>query len=135
MNRKKEGFSGKLLSKWLRPTPISEFDGEYELEILSLHKVLSLKNPNKLPNLGRISFNAIANRYLETGFVGLNKQHIDNLIEDWAPTAKGLVVIATRDKIVWDGSHRLTALAVNKALGQKGPVTHVAVFWKKGKVS
>ena len=124
-------ISGKVLCKWLQPSPIVEFFGEYELEILPLGKVLTFKNPNKLPNIGRVSFKALAKMFLEGTLVGLNEHYLKMLISDWVPIGKAFSIIATRDKTVWDGSHRLTALAIVKEKKIKMRLTHIAVFFKK----
>lgn len=127
----------KEINGWLAPWPISlEKKREWKFEILPLRTVLKWKNPNRLVNLGRISFNEIAKRMHEDNLSGLQDHYIKVLVDEWVPTAKGLVIIAKsgdKDTVVWDGSHRLSALAYALRGKHKIRMTYVGVLTPKKK--
>jgi len=105
----------KQINGWLKPWPLRvEGKRRWVFEIWTLRRLLKLKNPNKLPNLGRVSFEYIA----KSRPAGIDYRYVNVLVHDWLPTAKGLVVIVDKG-IVWDGSHRLIALAVGLKRGMK----------------
>lgn len=125
----------KEINGWLNPWPISpEKKREWDFNIIPLKEVLKWKNPNKLPNVGRISFKQIATMMQNETLTGLQDHYIKVLAKDYASQACGLVILVLEkdgEKIVFDGSHRLTAIAY--ALQMKMPVkmTHVGVLTPK----
>lgn len=123
------------INGWLAPWPVSpQKKRTWEFRLVPLKTVLNWRNPNKLPNLGRISFKEVAARMKDKKLSGLQDHYIKVLSYDWVPTAKGLVVVMIEEdgvKIVFDGSHRLSALAYAQI--NKAPIlmTHIGVLTPK----
>ena len=127
-------FTHKEINGWLCPFPIQLTDKKrkWKFDILPLNQVLRWKHPNRLPNVGRVSFNEIA-RIMEKGYLsGTEGHYIETLAEEWVPVGKGLVIIVKKHEtdgiVVYDGSHRLSALARVKRMKKPIKMKYIGVL-------
>lgn len=134
-NQKK--ITPKEINGWLLPWPVyPDQNREWEFNIFPLKEVLGWKNPNKLPNLGRITFQQIG-KLMHGGVLnGLQDHYIKILSIDWVPIAKALVILMIEkdgQKIVFEGSHRLSAIAYAMEENRPIKMTHIGVLTPKKK--